>query len=1241
MEKDLALHYKVLKQFLDISDDLSTRQKLNSTRAARAREKLLRLSPAQFKELSTDVYDELRRRIDESRGELDYLLPKSTFHPKRNQARQKLASLPQSRFKDLVADISYEIERRGFHEYTPSISSSNGIKHGSYASKISGNSLADAFDRNEREKERGKERSLEKERERERDLEEKRDREREEQKERERKEDEYIQERELKQKQERELQEQEDREREEEDRQLQEKEDREREQEERKIKEQEERKLKEEESDLQLLKQKELEKSQFNTDYQDRSVGIQSKTLVPTKANLAWSSDEEDDDIDNQAFQDLQKLNQDLELKNLELQKQLDLEKSKNEKAVLLNNEIDELKQTNSLLRLQIQSLKSEKQMDRDLDTKQQTKEIPKSAETQYSSSLISNNPPSSISSRSIVDTTSGLPINENKSAPSNQKLDEFLLKISDLSSPIKNQTIEEDDLWQSRFEQLKSQQIVESFDNGLVSTDLSQFVSKTGLISLKLVADFQSLIESFIISLNSTSSNLDSLFEKVLKVSLSANEIANQAESNQLNSNDYAIALREAINYVLVTTRYFATYNTLLPKIVVERSVFQLCFILCDLISVSKLNENSINSRNVNIQPEQKLTNSTFGVRPLKIANKLRENLNDVNTPLADNAPREIKIQPKLRAVDLSKSSSEDIYNESPLKSKDIKASHDELKYKKTDNNGNKDSNDQDSSDQQEDQPKEAIGFFSKLSSKLAFVPARSNSRKEASDVDLRSIKSDNSNFNNTSKDSATLESSDSPASFTTPTATRSLNVDNLNEKMNERSSPQAKKLGAIASRIENTKLENKSTDSFTDSPSSQGGIKSLVSKWSSSTESSPVKSSPVRVTGGTSILDKMRKFDNKDEDDLNNDLNASPYPVSSKKVEFNDDVKSFEQENLSRSSSSSNHDSTDSINTISQHELPRSNLGNNLKNKLFKERAAFEDNKTEIKTDPNVSKSKLNDSYSDYDDSLDNSADLSQPILGQPIVVAVSPKDSSTKLLPNFVSQSDLSRHINSESRPIDNIQQSPLVNSQSKSVEVASDHDEDEYEDVSEGEYESEEDSEYEEHRKRQDQRKSMAAAAFNVDLFDIDDPDNSLTQVLLYLEHQTVEVISTIQSLLIAIKKPNATQSELREKSRAIAVVISQMNEATNTSMNQSRNAQLKEHGSWVVKSLEDCDHRMTALCKPTSDDDEEAYADKSFRQRLAGISFDIAKCTKELVKTVEEASLQEDIEYLDGRLNRGV
>lgn len=164
------------------------------------------------------------------------------------------------------------------------------------------------------------------------------------------------------------------------------------------------------------------------------------------------------------------------------------------------------------------------------------------------------------------------------------------------------------------------------------------------------------------------------------------------------------------------------------------------------------------------------------------------------------------------------------------------------------------------------------------------------------------------------------------------------------------------------------------------------------------------------------------------------------------------------------------------------------------------------------------------------------------------------------------------------------------------------------------------------------------------SFDVDAFDIANPDNTLSELLLYLEHQSLQVIATIQSLLTSIKQPQVTKGNLRKESNAINQVIRQMVDATSISMNQSRNASLKEHGSWVVKSLEDCHLRMTTLCQLKRDGDftdksgDNDFADKHFKQRLAGIAFDVAKCTKELVKTVEEASLKEEIAFLNSRLN---
>lgn len=115
MEESLAQHYSILKRYLA----QSFRDENGNSKPNKARDKLLRLSPVQFQELSTDVYDELLRRQSAGRSQPGgssqipaYLLPKDNFHPKRNQARQKLATLPAARFRDLATDVFYELERR-------------------------------------------------------------------------------------------------------------------------------------------------------------------------------------------------------------------------------------------------------------------------------------------------------------------------------------------------------------------------------------------------------------------------------------------------------------------------------------------------------------------------------------------------------------------------------------------------------------------------------------------------------------------------------------------------------------------------------------------------------------------------------------------------------------------------------------------------------------------------------------------------------------------------------------------------------------------------------------------------------------------------------------------------------------------------------------------------------------------------------------------------------------------------
>ncbi|KAI8615600.1 hypothetical protein BC830DRAFT_1121817 [Chytriomyces sp. MP71] len=76
-----------------------------------AKEKMMRLSRQQFMDLSTDVTDEIKRRIADQK-DVPLLPFNDLYLPKRNQARQKLATLPTPKFKELATDIFWDLERR-------------------------------------------------------------------------------------------------------------------------------------------------------------------------------------------------------------------------------------------------------------------------------------------------------------------------------------------------------------------------------------------------------------------------------------------------------------------------------------------------------------------------------------------------------------------------------------------------------------------------------------------------------------------------------------------------------------------------------------------------------------------------------------------------------------------------------------------------------------------------------------------------------------------------------------------------------------------------------------------------------------------------------------------------------------------------------------------------------------------------------------------------------------------------
>lgn len=140
------------------------------------------------------------------------------------------------------------------------------------------------------------------------------------------------------------------------------------------------------------------------------------------------------------------------------------------------------------------------------------------------------------------------------------------------------------------------------------------------------------------------------------------------------------------------------------------------------------------------------------------------------------------------------------------------------------------------------------------------------------------------------------------------------------------------------------------------------------------------------------------------------------------------------------------------------------------------------------------------------------------------------------------------------------------------------------------------------------------------------------DEDLNNLLQYLENESIEVISTIQSLLTSIKNPNATIVDLKFESKKIMQVVNKV--CLNAFSSIEKNNDLKTIGEYIITSLKDCERRMKLLIET---DTGSEYPDKSFKQRLAGIAFDIAKNVKKLVKIVEELSLKNEIAHLDKQL----
>lgn len=125
---------------------------------------------------------------------------------------------------------------------------------------------------------------------------------------------------------------------------------------------------------------------------------------------------------------------------------------------------------------------------------------------------------------------------------------------------------------------------------------------------------------------------------------------------------------------------------------------------------------------------------------------------------------------------------------------------------------------------------------------------------------------------------------------------------------------------------------------------------------------------------------------------------------------------------------------------------------------------------------------------------------------------------------------------------------------------------------------------------------------------------------VSQLQIFLETQAEGIVESIQSLLSRIRADGDMQA-LRNHVTNITNVVARVVDNTQTAMAQDGNDKLRERGDWIVANLSGCSDKMTAMSE--EGEPVDGPADKEFRGRLAALAFDLARETKDLVRTVEE------------------
>lgn len=1240
-QRDIKQYYESLKTFFDVTGVLKLNRE-TSSRAQKARGKLLKLSFSQFYELSTDLADELKRRINEDENKPEFLLPKVNFHVKRNQARQKLANLSQTRFNELVDDILFEIQRRGFDKTIEPTKKANEQENiddlNNSLPKIVSPSEKDPTsimkDRNSSSSQIPttttsiqpslvipKKASI----------------------------DWSTSE--------------------------------------------------EEESDDE--KDKELKETEGKADNtaQHPTADI---TDIHDDSDLINNTTIQEEFVDGTAFltplaKNNRTSNDETETKNRAyggstLKEQL--ESTFDNKP---NPSIDiPTPVLSSISRNVFSTELNEPEIKADSNINSTPITIPKGLESNNNIDVSDKNMKylnSNDSSSTMIHSTSN----------SSHRQSEFM----NLNSQVRNLSIENETLKQkvseleveSKFRyNITSNELDTTEESDLLSSDsLLKYMSSDGILTLGLVTSLNVQINSFFKIIkrfnNIENSSLgDELFKTLGKTSNIISDILTQVDLPKYK--DQVILLKASFSHLISTVRYFSMYHYLLPKLAIYAAITEVAFATCNLISITNIKEtnianvksqedletsnevnnslphgslaspqpvaldnsiyftpavNSVYSNPMDIMEDKNNAAENSPVKPLKITQKIGNQASNfvpkINTRMRQ--PSGSSLSSLMIDQERHKKSSSDISNmpTTPVPPSIKSSLANEQAVEKKDENRTV---------LEDDTQKQASTMNTNLSTSIDnSIKSHIETKPKYSEEQLTNQRSSiglamsiDNIFGSDDKNDDELIKGNHPISETDLNATPDLigtssdslskfNVTETEEKPNNRlnngGEDEDETFLALRQVQENKKIEAEKKNGASDLSTSEAKNPSEKLNVTSDTKSNHSINSinPIKINKLVNAslrkvsLNKVNSNDkNKPTTSASNDsLSNSKLEIPERKkehvIEKNEVQDTFQRVELPKRHEPrlSNTKGEPTIQVKSESIEPVIKNENDEKTIPKIEN----DGDEKVTNEPIIEGKKLEQSTS-------NNVNTREPVVKKEPVIKNETIETPISVVSNHEESTNGNIDFNEDDSSYQFIPLKPTDEKATKATTVSEEEEETDDGETSSSEGDSEEDED------------------FDVDAFDIENPDNTLSDLLLYLEHQTVDVISTIQSLLSSIKEPQSTKGNLRKESNAINQVIGQMVDATSTSMNQSRNAKLKEHGSWVVRSLEDCGRRMTVLCQLEkggilkNDETDNDYADKNFKQRLAGIAFDVAKCTKELVKTVEEASLKEEIEFLNSRFH---